>query len=342
MTEIKLYKSGWRGIKLIIMTLPFVIIGIWIILEEEKGTFNYIMGWLCALFFGMGIPFGIFVLFDKKPQIIINDNGIWDRTIKQTEIKWEQINEAYLIDIYSQKFISIVVDETYQFQTEQYKWAEKLTEAIGAQKLNLNLGQLKVDENKLISLINKIKKAEKNDRNNLIETFLLTNKVNSVSDFQKYFLYFLITICLAIFSLNNYYVFWISIILMGVSALIARWYRGTTNNSKLRKYSERMTFVGLINMVLILFAFKIYDYTAAQTGIKIVTEIENYKTKYGAYPNDLKIVTDKIDLNPIQKYVVNKIGYKTNRKDYIIELEFLDHSKKVFDTELTEWNIDSN
>jgi hypothetical protein len=91
-------------------------------------------------------------------------------------------------------------------------------------------------------------------------------------------------------------------------------------------------------MVLILLVFKIYDYTTNKIGIKITTEIENHKTKYGTYPNNLKIVTSKTKLNSIQKYIADKIDYKINGKDYILELEFLNHNRKEFDVELNEWN----
>ncbi|MEO8516697.1 MAG: STM3941 family protein [Flavobacterium sp.] len=75
---------------ILLFSLPFIIIGIWMISSEQKGTSNYYMGWYCLSFFSIGIPIGIFTLFDKRPQIIINENGIWDRTLKQNEIKWER------------------------------------------------------------------------------------------------------------------------------------------------------------------------------------------------------------------------------------------------------------
>ena len=40
MTELKLYKSSWKGIRIIALCLPFVIIGIWMISEKQKETFD--------------------------------------------------------------------------------------------------------------------------------------------------------------------------------------------------------------------------------------------------------------------------------------------------------------
>ena len=101
MTELKLYKTTNKGLKIIGLSIPFVVIGVWMILQEPTGTTSYIMGWLCTSFFGLGIPIGLFQTFDRRPQIVINENGIWDRTTNQEEIKWEQIIDAYPLDIFN-------------------------------------------------------------------------------------------------------------------------------------------------------------------------------------------------------------------------------------------------
>lgn len=61
------------------------------------------------------LPVGLFHVFDKRPQIIIIETGIWDRPISQDEVKWEQ-------------------------------------------NLNLHLGQINIDENKLTDFINRLSK----------------------------------------------------------------------------------------------------------------------------------------------------------------------------------------
>lgn len=338
MTEIKLFKSSWKGIRLIALTLPFVVIGIWMISKEQKGTFDYVMGWLCISFFGLGIPLGIFTLLDKRAQIIINENGIFDRTLKQGEIKWEQIIEAYPIDINNQKFISLVVDETFVFKKKQYKWVQKLNEFVGAQKLNLNLSQIKIDETKLSELINKIRSSEKNERLNFIRAFASNQKLSPNFDFQNFLIYFLILVVLFSLSLSSFIGFMSIIILMGISALIARWYRGTNDKSALYKYARIMTILGFINMVLLLIIFEIYNSTSNEIGKKIANEIELYKSKSGKYPNEINRIREKLNLNLIQNYIAKKIVYKSNGNEYELELEFLNHNQKEFDKELKEWN----
>jgi uncharacterized membrane protein len=338
MTEIKLYKSNSKGIKLFALCLPFVLIGIWMISEKQNGTFDYYMGWFIASFFGLGIPVSIFNLLDRRAQIIINENGIWDRTTKQNEIKWEQIKESYLIEIHNQKFISIVTDETFAFKKNTFSWLNKLNKYVGAQELNINLSQIKIDENKFTEFINSLRTSEKYQRNNLIKSFNSNITINSVSNSPKYFGYALILVSMLIASFSSFYAFWVIIIGMGIGGFIARWYRGTNNNSNLRKYSELLAYLGFTNMVLMILIFKTYDYTSNNIGVEMSNKIENYKTKYGKYPNEIKTITEKLNFNLIQKYVADKIVYKKTENDYVLELKFLNHNIKEFDNEIKKWN----
>lgn len=171
MTEIKLYKKPLKGLKIFGLTIPFVAIGILMIFEKPVGSFDYVMAWFCICFFGLGIPVGLFHTFDKRLQIVINENGIWDRTTKQDEIKWEQIKRAYPLNIYNQKFVSLALDDTFVIKKKLYKWAAKLNEAVGAQKINLQVSQLKIDEHTMTAFINEMIKTETEIRARIIKKY---------------------------------------------------------------------------------------------------------------------------------------------------------------------------
>jgi hypothetical protein len=171
MTEVKLYKKPLKGLKIFALAIPLVAIGIWMILKEPHGTINYVMGWIGTCFLGLAIPVGLFQIFDRRPQIIITEDGIWDRTTNQDEVKWEQIKRAYPLDISGQTFVSLVVDDTVEIKKKQYKWAAEINEAIGAQKINLLLSQLKVDEHKMVSFITEIIHADKQNRKRIIQKY---------------------------------------------------------------------------------------------------------------------------------------------------------------------------
>ncbi|MBX2967338.1 MAG: hypothetical protein KF845_14425 [Cyclobacteriaceae bacterium] len=171
MTEVKLYKTPFKGLKIFALTIPFIAIGIWMILKEPIGTDKYIIGWIGVCFFGLGIPVGLFQTFDRRPQIIINENGIWDRTTNEGEIKWEQIHGAYTINIHGQKFTSLVVDDSFVFKTKQYKWTSKINKLVEAQRLNLHLSQLDIDDLTMLSFIEEMAKATMEYRKGIIQKY---------------------------------------------------------------------------------------------------------------------------------------------------------------------------
>ena len=168
MTEIKLYKSKQRAIRMILLCTPFVLIGIWMIADKP------LLGWLCIGFFGLGYPLGNYNLIDRKPMIIINEIGIFDRSANSEFINWELIQDAYPINISGQKFICLIVDEKFKPSRKKgmiYKGTVKLNEAIGAQELNIHLGQIKkIDEIKLTEFILAMSKADKTTKAELIKT----------------------------------------------------------------------------------------------------------------------------------------------------------------------------
>jgi hypothetical protein len=164
MKEIKLYKSPWRAIKLILLCSIFVALGLWGILTGHMPTW---VAWLNIGFFGLGYPVGLFHLFDRRPQIIINETGIFDRTTNKDFINWEIIKDAYLIDIHKQKFICLVVDEKFkpsQNKSKLYQQTANFNEVIGAQELNISLGQVKIDPEKLTEFILLMRTATKTDK----------------------------------------------------------------------------------------------------------------------------------------------------------------------------------
>ncbi len=334
MTEIKLYKTTTKGLKIIGMCLPFVAIGLWFITQEPIGTTNYILGWVCTCFFGLGIPIGLFQTFDKRPQIIISENGIWDRTTNQDEVKWEHIIEAYPLEIHGQKFISLVTDDKFIFKKKPYKWAERINKEIGAQNLNLHLGQINIDEIELTNFINRLRKESIEERGKLIKTLKIKSSNFSVSILKKMLVYVLISVTLLILTLSNFVAFWIIMGLLGVSAVIARW---RPNNLTLRKYAGIATWLGLINMVLFLGTIKIYDSITEDVTEQVTIEIEEFQRLNNDFPIDIKPLIEKLELNPWSKYFANQINYKVIDNDYELEANMLFGKRRKYDKNNSEW-----
>ncbi|MEM7486186.1 MAG: STM3941 family protein [Bacteroidota bacterium] len=168
MRALKLYKSKRKAVRLLLLCTPFVAMGIWMLVEGN------LFGWALIAFFGLAYPVGIFNLFDKRPQIILNEIGIFDRSISQDYINWELIQNAYPIAISGQRFICLVVDEKFKPSKKKGRFSKsvaKLNEAIGAQELNINLGQVqKINDIKLTLFILQMSKANKTDKAELLKS----------------------------------------------------------------------------------------------------------------------------------------------------------------------------
>jgi hypothetical protein len=174
--EIKLYKSPWRAIKLLFLSSVFVVGGILLLTQPAAPRW---LGWFTISFFGLGYPVAIFHLLDRRPQIIINELGIFDRTTYKDFINWEVIRDAYPIDISGQKYVCLVVDEKYEPSYTKRglaRSAARLAKKIGAQELNIWLGQINIDEKKLTQFIlSMIGTSPSNRSKNL--RILLTNPI---------------------------------------------------------------------------------------------------------------------------------------------------------------------
>ncbi len=316
------------------MSLPFVAIGLWMITQEPIGTTPYIMGWVCTCFFGLGIPVGLFQTFDKRPQIIITENGIWDRTTKQDEVKWEQIIEAYPLDIHGQKFISLITDETFVFKKKTYKWAEKINKEVGAQNLNLHLGQINIDEIELTNFINQLTKETREERRKSIKNFKVKGTNFSQTDFQKILFYVLISLTLLVLTLTSYVAFWVVMVVMGVSAIIARW---QPDNKTLKKYAGIGTWLGLVNLVLLFGTIKIYDNITEDVGEQLAIEIEEFQKRNSTFPTDINSINEKLEFNYVERYFADQIDYKIIDNDYELEATMLFRKLRKYDKNNSEW-----
>ena len=172
MTEIKLYQSPRKAWQLILWSAPFVLIGVWMAVMGA----NSWLGWLAVAFFGLCFLMGIYSLFDKKPHVVINEVGVHARSLGRDFINWELIHNAYPTSIAGQKYICLVVDEAYKPSRKKgglYKNVVKLTEMMGAQELNIHLGQInKIDEVKLSAFIIAMSHAEPANRPELMKELL--------------------------------------------------------------------------------------------------------------------------------------------------------------------------
>ena len=153
LNEYKLYKSKWKAIRLLLLSSIFVIPSFWFIVNSPDPE---LIEWLVFLFFGLGYPVGFFQLLDRRPHIIINEVGIYDRTVGREIINWEIISDAYIVSVRSEKFICLVIDEkfnAFKSRSKAFLRTARWSKSMGFQELNLNVGFTNVDAEKMLEFI---------------------------------------------------------------------------------------------------------------------------------------------------------------------------------------------
>lgn len=87
----------------------FVAIGFF--LFSYNSILMRVIAGVSILFFGMGGVAALLKLFDPKPALVIDDEGITDNASAMSAgfIRWEQIQDAFVNEVRGQTFLTVVV-----------------------------------------------------------------------------------------------------------------------------------------------------------------------------------------------------------------------------------------
>jgi hypothetical protein len=172
--DIRLYNSRWKAIKLMLRCSFFVLCGLFIAIQMNPSSWA---AYSIAGLFGLGYPVGIYYLLDRRPQIIINEFGVFDRTTYRDFINWDIIRSAYSIDLSGQKFVVLTVDEKFLSAVKKRRFARSISNLVDfgrPQKISISLGQVAIDEVKLSEFILAMIKLTPEDRREKLKDRLLT------------------------------------------------------------------------------------------------------------------------------------------------------------------------
>lgn len=138
MERIEIYTSKKKSALLLICSITFVSIGVWMVTKEYSNTKNLLMGYLSIVFFGLGIFIGIKNLIKPSIALIIDQNGININPRKSLTkfIEWDKILGFKVIKIQSTKILIIMV-------TNPDFWIEKETNMIRKKLMQYNLNNYK-------------------------------------------------------------------------------------------------------------------------------------------------------------------------------------------------------
>lgn len=149
-----------------LICLPFILLGLWLIYKHTEHT---TIAWIITCFFGLSIPLAIFDILDRKPQIIINETGIFDRSAYKDFINWDIIEHAYWNTAYKQVIVCLIIKDEFKHLIQIKSKLKEVSLAMGYSEININLGRVRnVDHEKLTALIVNLAKADPSRRADLI------------------------------------------------------------------------------------------------------------------------------------------------------------------------------
>ncbi|MDQ0592410.1 hypothetical protein QFZ37_000779 [Chryseobacterium ginsenosidimutans] len=109
--------------------LAFILIGLWFMISPPEvnhsnrravffnPVFLFFIGLISVLFFGCCTVFIFRKLFDTKPGLIINQNGIIDNSsgLSAELVLWSDIKEIKIITIHNQKLIMVILNNPHDY-----------------------------------------------------------------------------------------------------------------------------------------------------------------------------------------------------------------------------------
>jgi hypothetical protein len=118
----------------------------------DQPILNYLGGFGLFLFGVLAFGF-LLQIFDRQPRLIINHEGIYDRTLKTGLIRWYDIKNIYLQKIGESKYICLVLDEE-KYHQESKKYSA-IKDFFALEEININIDSLAVDEKELVKILEK-------------------------------------------------------------------------------------------------------------------------------------------------------------------------------------------
>ncbi len=121
--EIKFSKT--KVILTFLGCVAFVLLSLWLVSignEQDRYApiFLEVVGWLGTVFFGFCGMYALYKLFDTRPGLIIDENGILDNSSAASGhlIKWERIIGLRMGQVRSTKFILLDLVDPERFVSE--------------------------------------------------------------------------------------------------------------------------------------------------------------------------------------------------------------------------------
>lgn len=145
---------------LLLCALGLVAYGIFLIFEGKPS--NLWLGWMWVAFFGAGVLFFAKQLLDDRPRVVLDEIGVFDRTLGLERIPWSEIAGAYVRSAQGSAFVCLELRDADRWTRKLSRTRQALVATnvkLGFQPLNINLSGTAVDPGLVLDVVLK-KSAE--------------------------------------------------------------------------------------------------------------------------------------------------------------------------------------
>ncbi len=157
MEKLVIKRTVWLQILLLVCSSAFVLGGVFILARSPEKW----VGWMSIVFFGACSLVCVWQIFDSRPRLTVDDEGVLDRTLGVGIVRWEDIEGAYKRSIASNDFICLRLRNTADYLARLSKVKQAMTsanEALGFTPLSINLSGIHGMTDQVLELI--LKKSE--------------------------------------------------------------------------------------------------------------------------------------------------------------------------------------
>ena len=148
--------------------MAFVAIGTFMVLDGEK----VLIGWLCIGYFFLTTPVFLWQIFDSRPRLILDEDGVIDRTLGVGKIFWKDIKSLSVRTAYKNDSVCLEMDEesNQRYLSNLSSTKRKLAKAgvaLGWPPLSLNLSGVKGSTEEIFQAI--VQQIEKVNKGNYVD-----------------------------------------------------------------------------------------------------------------------------------------------------------------------------
>lgn len=168
--RIVIYKSRKKAV--IITFIGFLLaIGGWLFIRYAV---NNVSGWSLIILAAFCVIFGIGSWFERKPSLLLTENGITELSGKREEIEWDAIRQVDEFYFRGQFFIRLFTDKDYKRDIIQPTWfyrVDRIYAKEGVRAIFIRVDFLEVNALQLCDFIDRMIRADTRGRIRLLKRF---------------------------------------------------------------------------------------------------------------------------------------------------------------------------